>query len=559
VFHKIQAKNIFSWESLDYTFPNGLSQITGQNLDDGTNEAIGKSSIFNILCWALFGRIPKDVRIDEVIRQGQKSCEALVLLEDGYSVLRTRNPNRLILVTPKGQSIIGKDAKETQILIDKHLGLTFELFCQTVYFSQNQDKKFISINDTEKAKILSDIQDLEAYDKARVKCQAQIKELTTDRIQIENQIKQYQLQLKEKSNFLKYLEESILKFEEKKEKELAEITEEKKGIEEELASLVGIEDARQEATAQLNLLHESTANAKEARNLKNQITAVLKEPNYLCDHCGKVSNGKHKEERLLALNKELDKYGDLKDANLQQLNFEVSQKIHDLKILDDLYYRKRDLLEKFKSLELKEKKIQGGFADREAQKIEETQKECSKVSNEINKLDQIIMEIHKKVNDYEILREDFKNIKAKVFKTLLLDLSIKSTNYALELFEMPIKISFTNDLDSGNLSKIETIVTLHGVERSVGLLSGGQTRRVQLAVDLALSEIVSKRAQKSINFRIFDEATKDLSVPSILRFIGILEQLPGKTLIVDHSELIKPVINSECKLQFKDGISTLLD
>ena len=73
MFNKIEASNLFSWEKLEYDVSKGISQIVGFNYDDNTSEGSGKSSIPNILCWVLYGKIPKEAKIDDVIREGAKS------------------------------------------------------------------------------------------------------------------------------------------------------------------------------------------------------------------------------------------------------------------------------------------------------------------------------------------------------------------------------------------------------------------------------------------------------------------------------------------------------
>ena len=127
MFKRITAENLFSWEKLDYTIPGGISQVTGWNSDDQSSEGSGKSSCFNILSWVLYGKIPKDAKIDDVIRQGQKSGSGVVELKSGQWIYRSRSPNKLQILEVNGTITQGKDAKETQLLINKHYKMLIKL------------------------------------------------------------------------------------------------------------------------------------------------------------------------------------------------------------------------------------------------------------------------------------------------------------------------------------------------------------------------------------------------------------------------------------------------
>jgi DNA repair exonuclease SbcCD ATPase subunit len=161
----VSAKNFLSWENLEFKVPPGVTLIQGFNFDDQTPEGSGKSAVLNALCWGFFGCIPKDANVDEVIREGASSCEVKIVLPE-LTVFRSRKPNDLHLIKA-GKIIRGKDARETQKMIERELGLTFESFCQSIYFAQNYLNKFVTANQEKKGQILSEIEDLEQFDRAR--------------------------------------------------------------------------------------------------------------------------------------------------------------------------------------------------------------------------------------------------------------------------------------------------------------------------------------------------------------------------------------------------------
>jgi len=182
----IKAINFLPWKKLEFTFDPGVVLLTGWNKQDGTSEAIGKSSILNALTFCLYGKLPKDVNIDQVIHTGEKSCSVEVELDNGNSIVRTRSPNKLYIKKTDGSIESGKDVRDCQKLIDQVIGMSFETFCQTVYYPQNYQNKFITANEEQKAKILSEIQDLSIFDRAAKKSNDSLKELKTDHLKYVN-------------------------------------------------------------------------------------------------------------------------------------------------------------------------------------------------------------------------------------------------------------------------------------------------------------------------------------------------------------------------------------
>src|SRR5437870_13884358 len=96
---KIEVENFLSAEEIQYRFADGITLIEGWNFDDGRSEGAGKSLLPNALAWGLFGQLPKPIAvgIDDVIREGQKSCQVMIELEDGIRIVRKRGPNELYL------------------------------------------------------------------------------------------------------------------------------------------------------------------------------------------------------------------------------------------------------------------------------------------------------------------------------------------------------------------------------------------------------------------------------------------------------------------------------
>lgn len=626
MFNEIQAKDLFSWKELTYEIKNGISQITGFNYDDNTSEGSGKSSIPNILCWTLYGRIPKDAKIDEVVREGCSGGYGKVFLNDGHVIYRGRKPNDLYIGKPveEGdyQIIKGKDAKETQTLINNLIGLDFEAFCQTIYFAQNYQNKFVASNETDKAKILSEIQDLTIFDKGRKKAQEQAKLVEIEKLKLDQKIVSLESDVKRLESNAQLIIDFVDRFEKDKTSRLDNINKQIKKIKdtnEELETALEKQDTNT-IKEELDNIEEMLENfsakkievssiikmADQSRIEKDRLTTsvknldakiekniskldVMKLPRSVnCPTCGQSAapevlekHQRHMAEQKAELAAEIEEMvGEHNAAKTKLEQMAEAPSVDDAKeILADIDKETRDFValrgrlmnaalnSKRIETELKEGKSRVKTLQKEKSDLEDSDcfkefEKLERINNEITSLRETVQilgfERADKVEDYnnlEILKTGFKEVKQYIFQSLLAELSRKSTELASELFELPVSINFSNEDDEGSVSKILTTVTLDGNERSLGLYSGGQYRRIELAVDLALASIVANRSTNPINFRILDEPFKDLSESSMEKMVKLLEKLKGSTIIIEHNSITKSIIHNEFHIEYREGVS----
>lgn len=672
----IRAKNFLSWKELDFPLSQGVTLIEGWNHDDETPEGSGKSAILNALSWAFYGCIPKDAKTDDVIREGQKSCEVEIEFESGWKIVRSRKPNDLYLWSPETKDKVkGKDAKETQTLIEQFVGMSFETFCQSVYFAQNYPSKFVTANETEKAKILSEIQDLGQFDKARKEVMARIKTLEAEEFStskdashleqscrdLETKINDFK-KLKEsaeneiKSN-IKRMSEQIDLLEagagevcEKLEKinleelngKLAELKADNQALTEERAKskaeLDGLSDKKAsktrlsvkidhkekdlkaisevpgtlkkkiefqeskvdalaaavvEAEAELKAAEEALANPEKSKcptckqdwdgdpshyikEVEKAKKAVGNAQGALSSHYQLIADIKRQlktsEEMPAKLKEEIaelkEERNQIEIPATETLEKSISDVGASLKALAEIqaaieqeirYYAKLE-----SDLEAKGKEIERMKASLAAEKKKNTSQFDDKITVAEKDLKaKLVMagdlmdklkDLKHKLVQLEVLKDGYKETKSATFQGLLLDMNRKANKYLTDLFEQPVKINFTNEGEGGELSKIQVEVTIDGQPRPLGLYSGGQFRRIQLAVDLALSDIVSSRG-KALKLRIFDEYMKDLSEVSMEKVLKLLETLKGSTILIEHNSIFKSIVSNTFSVELVDGVS----
>jgi DNA repair exonuclease SbcCD ATPase subunit len=704
MLEKIIASNFLSWSQLEFTVTTGVCLIDGQNLDDGRSEGSGKSSILNAICWGSYGRVPKELNVDEVIKDGEESCFVILLFKNGDKLRRSRKPNDLFLQLASGKIVKGKDAKETQVLVEEYLGCNFETFCQSVYFAQDFNKKFLGSNQEDKAKILANIQNLQIFDKARkevmdllkveeskvktTESQLQVNRSKQDGITsqiklIENfieekvqrhnqQVEQLQLQYAgiqdhiEQAEYTKnqYQEQITNKINESSdisEQELLELKDTKqtelnvllvnygqiKVIKDNLAQkeYEGQALARkyqqlldkqniytnQKVNSTITRLYAAKTSAEGYQQTTQYSRLITKQlniqklidtPPKQCPTCG--SSAKYVPDtaqfniELQQINEELTELAEqsarqviqiekeiqLADAQFQadreQISVELVEILEQLQVISDFldqnplpdseqFAKTENILRiQLKQIDQSISKIkQGNFElDQlhqqmtrlniqvdglvsQQQRVQEQLAQLGEPDTAVDfakigvlhsqlgqfldqevLLNSLVSKSRIYIDQLEALKDGFKEIKSYVFSQALNELNFKTNEYLAQLFEVDAKINFISEDQ-----KIQSNITLNGVPRALGALSGGQNQRFNLAVDLALSDIVNSRGSSKLGIIIFDEYFKNLSETSMEKCLEILKERKTPVIVIEHNSLIKNIVDNVFFVTLQNGTS----
>jgi DNA repair exonuclease SbcCD ATPase subunit len=611
MFSKIKAKNFLSWEDLDYEIPSGLSQITGWNEDDQTNEGSGKSAILNAASWAIYGCIPKDAKIDDVVRQGTSSTSVELTLLDGHKIVRTRGPNDLRIIMPKTLKVVrGKDARDTQKMVQALVGLSFEAFSQIVYFAQNDPRRFVNASEAEKAAILSEILDLSHFDRAKDRTSALLKEAQVEirtvqaaaqvRVQaVDDAQRGLQQAVRDVETFKETLDQEVLAVETRidslKEKRAAievpeEIPQEEIGeVRTEVARLRAKEKsydgevrAFRVAERAVEAAGQSVARAVKVIKQAKEDLAEYQDCEENCPTCGgpateaMLSKTKRKVDSLRERMAEAKKAKTVSDKELVEAEAAWSGMTKP-EPFDEVQLQKAERL--LKKLSDREEVRQAALLDRERVKIriqnakeerarimersdetvrlrvKEAEGRLAKAKAEVASDESAMVAAQEKVARLSVLKDGFPEIKRYVFRTFLSELSRAATRNLRTLFDQTVCVGFSNQDEDGGAAKIQCRVTIDGQDRPLALYSGGQHRRIQIAIDLALSSAVASRTGRPISLRVLDEPFKDLSDRSIERALALLKSLPGSTVLIEHSSLAKASVDQTFHCVLTGGVS----
>jgi DNA repair exonuclease SbcCD ATPase subunit len=174
----------------------GLFAVLGKNEDTGESNEAGKSTIFEALCWCLWGRYAAGgARAgDEVVNpEVGKNCYVCLEIWDGenrYLIIRTRmHEQHGNILSIEKENLEGRDYKEnialtarnvksTTKLIEDILGMNYETFVRGYYFPQEGVQSFGFMTDGGlKEFFLTELLDLSWIKDAHEKAKAHHKDL----------------------------------------------------------------------------------------------------------------------------------------------------------------------------------------------------------------------------------------------------------------------------------------------------------------------------------------------------------------------------------------------
>lgn len=92
--------------------------------------------------------------------------------------------------------------------------------------------------------------------------------------------------------------------------------------------------------------------------------------------------------------------------------------------------------------------------------------------------------------------------------------------------------------------------------------SGGEKKRIDLAINMALQDLVASRSSKKINIAVFDEAFDALDESGVEGVIELLQELSkdkSTIMVVSHNEHLKSYFTNTITVVKQDGYSSILN
>jgi len=569
-----EIKNLFSIRDIKLSFDDaGLILLNGLNHDDrDRSNGSGKTNMLLSISYGIYGKFPKDVNIDEVIRIGEEKGYVIISLkigEDIWTVKRER-PKKETYWLNGIIKIISQEEFENAI------GLSYSHYLISLYFAQGNIGRFLTLSDTDKKTFLLHLKNLDKFGLCKKECFKEMKANEEKERQVElkvesikGQLKAYteQLVLFDRKKILKQIEDanSII------EKNKTEI----EGLSLVRApDLIKLEDLKNKTLEKLNLIckikGELSILKKQKSDFEKKINNVIP-----CPHCAKD---------IVIVGNTLNKL----DGNLREL---LEKETFDL--VGHIAFLEHSVSEEPKIIEI-HNKIKEGIK-KEQKEYDEAKSRCLFLQAIIDRNLDEISRLTEKSKDTEKLREKIEvlinkdleeqkevidDIKSeKILLSAIGDMfsSTGIPSYVLDgiidnlnaMINKYISLIWSNasytirtykENNKGEVStKFSYLLSINGRERTLGSLSGGEARSFSLAVDFAIMDLLSSEYGSILSPVILDEPFDGLDsigkqeVISVLKKVSIDRQI----VIVDHTEEFKLLFDKVWTVERKNDISVL--
>ena len=200
---RVRIRNFFSFgdqeQEVDLSRP-GLFLVTGYNEITNSSNGAGKSTILDSICFALYGKVTKDVNLAEIVNEkNEKDCCVELEFEAGgvnYIVKRykahTKFKDKLLIYKEKvdDEHLMSKgDKTDSQEELNRIIKINFKSFVNAVMLSQENLSSFIQTDSAKKKEIIENILQLETITKYHdiATKKRKIKKTSTDTLALEVQ------------------------------------------------------------------------------------------------------------------------------------------------------------------------------------------------------------------------------------------------------------------------------------------------------------------------------------------------------------------------------------
>lgn len=544
-FIRLRIKGFCSYEG-----DNTLDLNQGVPIVIRASNGAGKSSIFSALVWGLYGKSIKGTSDVNTKKRYQTSDYQGTLVEvyfqrdnSFYKVTRCQNYTGTLEDGAKGKDrlVVVKDAVvqdikgkvKLQEFLNNELGLTYNLFMNSIMFGQGM-KKLIQESNTDKKKLFEEAFNLNYLNVAttlakqyKSSVSLKVDELLSKLKSLDNEYETAKEAYKDfrsrEKNFKSELENEksgLIKNKETLEKDIKEtrLSYKKKEV-----------NALEEKLNTLNNRYSSLNNElAEAKTVSNQplIDVITKVIDLL-------ENGK--SVKALKLVKEIKKaYLSIEKLNdkRETVRDNISEIKDKLRRFDSIASDIEDLEESLEELndklsEIKNRKLEA-LSPKYKQKAHKLRIHIRNVKDNLDKY-------KVELDNYNWLISD--PLSNKGIKAYLFDSSLGKLNMTLEVYAkvLGFRIAFEVDLDSTKKDFVTTI-EMDGEYYDYDELSGGQQQLCNVAMALAMNETLT--SSKDINIAFLDEVFESLSTDNIDIVISLLDSVfEGKNLfLITHQE-----------------------
>ncbi len=561
---------------------------------------------------------PAEWKADKIINLSalKKGCYIAVKFAvsgKGYEILRARKHHEhgsgVSLREDSGQDISGESIRETNAKIETLIGMNFEAFTHSAIFAQNF-KRFTQCTDAERRAILEEFQQGQVFTEARKRATDGHLKAQEKKYELLGQVDVHEGVISELDRQLAGLNSKLTDrqyhFEKETEEHEDKVKRTRQNIKEAMPEIIALNAKMTDA--ERRVIHAKTivmspdqraAKVDDRANAKAQIqqyTLAINDadvavrglkkrhdhftPGDACVECLRGMTGgevtAYKKLIKIQIVSQQD-FGKERRERLKEIRTLLSGIENTLKH-DDAhresyltfqrewaeFERKRDKLESEIEILQERLKSLSAHGKQLRQRVDEVEEQIASV-------------ILSKNGNIGILKRARKNLTAALRRVDMHDFWLKGFGtYGVKEFMFKQALGFINErliyfadcITAGEISvqleinakgKIEPVVVIYGGADSYIGASGGQEKRVDLCISLALQSLVEAGSQKC-NIAVFDEFDGALDQAGLYMFIEFLKkeaEKKGSVVVMTHNTDLKIQFDAVKKIQHQDGVSKI--
>lgn len=517
----MEMKHFFSTESvfIDFDKLGYLVKLTGEN-------GHGKSIVIEGIYWALTGKtVRKTNEIINNITNGP--CSVKLKVNDNVIIERTKEPKLTVIID--GEVLAGDSIASIQRELHKILNFSSDLFLTSMVFGQSNDLNFLNASPEAKREIIQTFLDFSDIFKLR----ETLKEMKSDLVSDQ---KMYTVLLND-------VNESV-----------------GKSIKNIQSNAHNLKEAQNILTPEKQKFLESNDKVKiaELEAKKNSLDFEI------IDTKRKLDDAKNQHFKFLA------KAGQIvKNAYCPSCGYEFS--LEDKVLKHEYEEEEKTWAKKWGEYKHKLEKL---IVENDAIKIPITIKDLD-VIEKIDYFKAIVGTLNTSKKEFQDKVEDYTSMLVFIGKDIamirywevalseqgigryiinsILDYLNSRLDYYIGFIGGGFKMRFNSALE-------ENITNQNGKEVVFKALSGGERKRVSLAITLALNDLLILTGKSVSNFVFFDEVADSLDPIGVRGLYNLLlEQAKKKRIfVITHNEYLSSLLDGNCseiKVVKENGIT----
>jgi DNA repair exonuclease SbcCD ATPase subunit len=246
--------------------------------------------------------------------------------------------------------------------------------------------------------------------------------------------------------------------------------------------------------------------------------------------------------------KELNKYHDRIKELTDSYDLTLKPKVEERASLQEEFTRKRQEMENYSH-----------NAEMYNNRIANFTKTLKEKKKNLKATEKLAKETSKKLAVAEETKRLIKTYTLQIFQDTLNYIGSYATEILSEIPNMSnttIYFEGCKENKSGSIKdEVNAIVNMDGYDNiNIKTLSGGERTAIDLAVDLAVIDMIESKAGKGADFFILDEPFDGLEDVNIAQCLEVLKQVDTnkKIIIVDHNPIVKEMITDSVIVE-RDG------